>query len=86
MASDKQTGWPTRVWAALGGGIIGLIGVALMGGGAWLIYLQGSPYYLLAGAGVLATGVLLIRRHPFAGLVYAAVLAATLGWGLWEGG
>ena len=86
MASDKQAGWPARVWAALSGGIVTVVGAALMGGGAWLIFLTGSPYYLLAGAGVVATGVLLVRRHPFAGLVYAAVLAATLGWGLWEGG
>ena len=33
-----------------------------------------------------ASGVLLVRRRPLAGLVYAAVLAVTLAWALWESG
>ena len=86
MASEKEAGWPARVWAAIGGGLVGLVGVALLGGGAWLTWLGGSPYYLLAGAAILATGVLLVRRHQFAGFVYAGVLAATLGWAIWESG
>ena len=69
MAADKEAGWPARIWAAIGGGLVGLVGVALLGGGAWLIWLQGSPYYMLAGAAILATGVLLVRRHPAAGEV-----------------
>src|SRR5262249_55536260 len=44
------------------------------------------PYYLLAGSGVLATGALLARRRSTAGFAYAAVLAATLAWALWESG
>lgn len=86
MASDKQAGWPARIWAAFGGGVIALVGLVLLGGGGYLIFLDGSPYYMLAGAGVLAAGVMLVRRDQTAGLVYAAVLAATLAWGLWEGG
>lgn len=86
MASDKPAGWPARIWAAIGGGLVALVGAALLAGGAWLVFLQGSTYYMLAGAGVLGAGGLLVRRHPAAGLVYAVVLAATLGWGLWEGG
>jgi len=86
MTTAKQAGWPTRIWAAVGGGLIALVGLALMGGGGWLIYLDGSPYYFLAGSGVMASGVLLIRRNPAAGLVYAAVLAVTLAWAIWESG
>ena len=86
MASEKPAGWPTRIWAAIGGGMVGLVGVLLLVGGAWLVFLEGSTYYMLAGAGVLGTGGLLARRHPAAGLLYGVVLAATLGWGLWEGG
>ena len=86
MATDRNAGWPARVWAAVGGGLVALVGFALVGGGGWLAVLGGSAYYILAGAGVAATGVLLVRRHPAAGLVYAAVLAATLAWGLWEAG
>jgi quinate dehydrogenase (quinone) len=86
MASDKEAGWPARIWAWVGGGVIGLVGAVLLAGGGWLIWLQGSPYYMLAGAAIVATGVLLVRRHPAAGLVYAGTLAATLGWAIWESG
>lgn len=86
MASDKEAGWPVRIWAAIGGGLVALVGLALTAGGGWLVALQGSPYYLLAGAAVAVTGVLLVRRHPAAGFVYAATLGATLGWALWEAG
>ena len=86
ICSISGMGWPARIWAAVGGGLIALVGLALLGGGGWLIFLNGSPYYLLAGAGVIASGVLLIRRHPAAGFVYAAVLAATLAWAIWESG
>jgi quinate dehydrogenase (quinone) len=86
MASDKVVGWPARIWAAIGGGLVALVGLALLAGGVWLVALDGSPYYLFAGLAVLATGVMLVRRHPAAGLVYAATLAATLAWGVWEAG
>jgi len=86
MASEKPAGWPARIWAAIGGGLVGVVGAAILAGGAWLVLLNGSPYYLLAGLAILVTGGMLVRRHPGAGLLYAAVLAATLGWGVWEGG
>lgn len=86
MGSEKAAGWPARVWAAVGGGLIALVGLALLAGGGWLIYLRGSPYYFLAGAAIVATGVMLVRRQPTAGLVYAATLAVTLGWAIWEAG
>jgi quinate dehydrogenase (quinone) len=85
MASESGS-LAGRIWAAVGGVLVGLVGLALGAGGAWLVVLGGSPYYLLAGVGVLATGVLLVRRRPEAGLVYAAVLAGTIGWALWEAG
>lgn len=86
MAAEKEAGWPVRVWAAVGGGVVALIGAVVLGLGGWLIFLGGSAYYLFAGAAIVAAGVMLVRRHPAAGLVYAGVLAVTLGWGLWEAG
>lgn len=86
MAAEKTAGWPARIWAAIGGGLVALVGAVILGGGAWLIFLDGSPYYMLAGAAILAAGVMLVRRHPAAGLVYGVVLLVTLFWALWEGG
>lgn len=86
MASEIRAGWPARIWAAVGGALVAVVGLVLLAGGGWLLVLGGSPYYLAAGLAIVACGVLLVRRHPAAGLVYAATLAATLAWALWEAG
>jgi quinoprotein glucose dehydrogenase len=63
-----------------------LVGTVLLGGGAWLLVLGGSAYYAVAGAALALTGVLLMRGHAAALLVYALVVAGTLAWSLWEVG
>jgi quinate dehydrogenase (quinone) len=83
MSDERPRGrWAARVW----GGFVALVGVLLLLGGVRLAMLGGSPYYLLAGAGVLASGALLFVRRPLGGLVYAGVLLATVPWALWEAG
>ncbi|MBP2295058.1 glucose/quinate/shikimate family membrane-bound PQQ-dependent dehydrogenase [Azospirillum rugosum] len=72
--------------AVASGAVIGLLGLALAGGGVWLVALGGSWYYALAGVGLLTTGGLLIARRSRALWVYAAVVAGTLAWALWEVG
>jgi len=57
-----------------------LIGLALTGGGAWLIALHGSIFYLIAGLGVLLTAGLLLARRRAALWVYAIVLLGTVIW------
>jgi quinoprotein glucose dehydrogenase len=64
--------------------VYGLIGLALAAGGAWLAVLGGSLYYLIAGAGILVTGALLVARRPAALWVFAAVLIGTLAWAVAE--
>ena len=64
--------------------LIGLIGLALFAGGAWLLAVGGSFYYALAGIGLIATAFLLVRRSPLALLVYAAVVTLTLVWAVAE--
>ena len=59
--------------------IVLFLGLCLLAGGAWLVSLGGSWYYLIAGAGFLMTGVLLFRNRAFALLIYALVVAGTLG-------
>lgn len=66
--------------------VIAVLGLVLAAGGGWLIVLGGSWYYLCAGLALLATSILLVKRNPIALYLYALLVVATLGWGLWEAG
>ncbi|WP_219117696.1 membrane-bound PQQ-dependent dehydrogenase, glucose/quinate/shikimate family [Janthinobacterium sp. UMAB-56] len=61
-----------------------LLGLALAGGGAWLISLGGSWYYVVAGIGMLLTGALVWRERRRAQLFLALLLFATLIWSVIE--
>lgn len=78
----RKASWGAR----LGGGLIVLIGLPLLIGGAWLSLLHGSPYYLVAGLGLVAAGALLFRGQALGGLAFALLLLGTIGWALWESG
>nr|WP_314627899.1 membrane-bound PQQ-dependent dehydrogenase, glucose/quinate/shikimate family [uncultured Janthinobacterium sp.] len=73
-----------RVALAVFGVFLGLSGLALAAGGIELITLGGSWYYLLAGLGLIAAGVLYLRRKTLASAVVAVLLIATLIWAVWE--
>jgi quinoprotein glucose dehydrogenase len=66
--------------------ILALIGIYMGAGGAWLVHLGGSPYYLITGAALLATAVLVWRGRAAALWLYALILLGTLAWALWEVG
>ena len=68
------------------GALLVLIGLVLGGGGAWLAVLGGSPYYVLAGLGLVVAGVLIARLKPTGAVVYFVTFALTLIWALWETG
>ena len=68
------------------GGLILLLGLALLAGGGYLVTLGGSVYYLVAGAGLFLSGALMMKRSPHALWLYALVLFGTTLWGLWEVG
>ncbi|MBB2926580.1 glucose/quinate/shikimate family membrane-bound PQQ-dependent dehydrogenase [Paraburkholderia silvatlantica] len=63
-----------------------LTAVYLLAGGAWLISLGGSPYYVVTGVLLLVFAWLLWRASPSAFVLYAIVLIGTAIWGLWESG
>lgn len=63
-----------------------IIGLALGGGGIWLVMLGGSWYYAVAGLVFLVTAVLLWRRRGLALWLYALFVIATLVWAVWETG
>src|SRR6185369_8733588 len=64
--------------------VIGLIGLIVFLGGAWLISLGGSFYYLLCGAGIIATSALLFNRDRRALWLYAFIILATVIWAIAE--
>ncbi|MFN3353671.1 MAG: membrane-bound PQQ-dependent dehydrogenase, glucose/quinate/shikimate family [Brevundimonas sp.] len=66
--------------------MLALIGATLLIGGVWLVVLGGSPYYLLAGAALIASGVLLVMLRPLGAWIYFGVWIATLVWAVWEVG
>ncbi len=66
--------------------VFALIGLALGGGGLWLILLGGSWYYAIAGLGFLITAFLLFARRGAALTVYALLIIGTLAWAIWEVG
>ncbi len=74
--------WPARAL----GVILLLIGLVLAAGGVQLLVLGGSPYYLLAGLGLIVAGALMIRRSVAGVWTYLAVFLATVIWALWEVG
>ncbi|MEW6019101.1 MAG: membrane-bound PQQ-dependent dehydrogenase, glucose/quinate/shikimate family [Pseudomonadota bacterium] len=83
--TDAANPWARRAVALLGI-VLALIGLVLTLGGAWLIALGGSPYYVVAGLGLLASGVLLFRGSALGVWIYLGVYLLTLIWAVWEVG
>jgi quinoprotein glucose dehydrogenase len=75
-----------RPLVVLTGALFVALGLALAAGGAWLIVLGGSFYYVVAGMGVAFTGALVLARRSSALWIYALVLIGTLIWAVWEVG
>jgi quinoprotein glucose dehydrogenase len=75
-----------RVGVGVLAAVLVLIGMVLAVGGVWLLSLGGSPYYLLAGSGLVASGVLLWRLRILGAWIYIAVFVLTVLWALWEVG
>jgi quinoprotein glucose dehydrogenase len=75
-------------------GVIGVItllftvltALYLLIGGAWLLAVGGSAYYVITGIVLLGVAWLLWRRSPAALLLYALVLIGTAIWALFESG
>ena len=63
-----------------------LMGLGLVVGGARLLSLGGSPYYLIAGLFLLYGGVMLWRGLRKGALAVAWMAVLTVPWALWEAG
>ena len=66
--------------------IMVILGLPLLVGGAYLVYLGGSVYYLLAGIGLIVAGVLLFRGRMAGLWIYALTFVVTIVWGVVEVG
>ncbi len=73
-------------WTVAFGAVLAILGLLIGAGGAWLLALGGSWYYLVAGTGLIVAGVLMIRRDMNSVWVYAATWLFTLVWAYWEAG
>jgi quinoprotein glucose dehydrogenase len=79
-----RSGRPRHLASTITTVVLALLGLAMLGGGAWLLRLGGSWYYLIAGAALLLTAWFLHRREPAALWLYAALLVGTTAWAVWE--
>ncbi|SEL27095.1 MULTISPECIES: glucose/quinate/shikimate family membrane-bound PQQ-dependent dehydrogenase [Pseudomonas] len=84
--STEGASSPSRLLPSLLGILLLLMGLAMLAGGIKLSMLGGSLYYLLAGIGLIISGVLLLAGRSAALLVYGVVLFASSVWALWEVG
>jgi len=76
---------PTRRPSVLAG-LCALLGLVFIFGGARLVALGGSSYFLVLGLALLATGILTWIRHPAAAWLFAATTFCTLVWAITESG
>ncbi|MDP2084911.1 MAG: PQQ-binding-like beta-propeller repeat protein [Gemmobacter sp.] len=75
-----------RWWRYFVALLLVIVGVPLAAGGAYLIFLGGSWYYLPAGLGLVLTAWYLFRGDMAAVWIYLITFVATVIWALWEAG
>ena len=63
-----------------------LFGLILAVGGAYLVWLGGSGYYLIAGLAFALSAVYLLQKRSRGLSLFAITLVATYAWALWESG
>jgi quinate dehydrogenase (quinone) len=85
-ARKHDANMPTRAWLFLLGVVVVAAGLFFTIGGAKLVSLGGSLYFVLAGLALMVSGVLIARRRPIGALLFGAVFLLTVPWALWEVG
>lgn len=63
-----------------------IIGFVLLVGGAQLLLIDGSPYYVVAGAATLSCGALVARGRRSGAVLYGVLMFATVAWAIAEVG
>lgn len=83
LLSEKR---PAHIALKIFGVLLIVIGLPLLIGGIYLMFLGGSWYYLLAGLGLVLSGFYLFRGLMTGVWIYLAVLVLTLIWAVAEVG
>jgi glucose dehydrogenase len=68
------------------GALLVSIGLVIAGGGLFLVWLGGSPYYAIFGALLIVSGFLAAMKRHGGALVYCAALLLTVTWSISEVG
>ncbi|WP_313597429.1 membrane-bound PQQ-dependent dehydrogenase, glucose/quinate/shikimate family [Psychrobacter sanguinis] len=66
--------------------IMCLFALPLVIGGGYLLYLGGSPYYVVAGVLMLTSAWLLLKRQWLAYALYSIFIVGSVIWAVWESG
>jgi quinate dehydrogenase (quinone) len=75
-----------RIWLFILGAVIVLAGLFFAIGGGKLVSLGGSFYFLLAGLGLLLSGIQIIRRKRSGAQLFGLIVVLTLIWAIWDVG
>ena len=86
MHGREAKGHPAWKWLyLLFASVLGLLGLAMAGLGAYLLVLGGTAYYIVAGLFLLSGGLLAwFGRHRSAMIACGAAILLTLAWSLFE--
>lgn len=71
---------------SVGGIVAGVAGLLFIGAGGWLVALGGSPYYVIAGVGLVAVAVGLVKGRRWSLWLYGLIWLGTALWSLAEVG
>jgi glucose dehydrogenase len=86
MSNPAAGAWTRLLAPRILAVLIALIGLVLTWGGVQLVALGGSPYYVITGLACLASAFLLWTGKMLGVWIFAAMLAWTLVWAIWEVG
>ncbi|WP_194273841.1 MULTISPECIES: glucose/quinate/shikimate family membrane-bound PQQ-dependent dehydrogenase [Rhizobium] len=83
---NQHLSFLSKAWLGLLGVVLILAGLFLAVGGAKLVTLGGSLYFLLSGAAIVVSGLLIVMRRPAGALLFGLVVLLTVAWAIWDAG
>lgn len=87
MARVKSSIGPlAKAWLLILGLVIVAAGLFFTIGGGRLVMLGGSPYFVIAGLGLLVSGLLIARGRSAGALLFGLVCVLTVIWAVWDVG